>query len=136
MKSLMTPPAIAADAEMDACVPDDFPVPDELLDLIDEDELLPENGLDHSILNERFHSAYVGRYLACRELAVRLSDHILHSGQASAEPRVQHHILERYRTSLSRSEWTAPEEAYWVMHRVALLLGWHNPSMPVRRVAH
>jgi hypothetical protein len=136
MKTYTTPPASAADADIDGNVPDDFPVPDELLDLIDEDDEAMESGFDPGVLDKRFHSAYLDRYRTCRDLAVRLSEHIRQGGQLPATSLMQSHILERYRTSLANSGWTAPEEAYWVMHRVALLLGWDNPATPVRKPAH
>lgn len=135
MKTFTTPPASAADADIDGYVPDDFPVHDELLDLIDDDEL-PEGVLDYSVLDKQFHSAYLDRYRTCRDLAVRLSEQIRQSGQAPATSLLRSHVLERYRISLASSGWTAPEEAYWVTHRVALLLGWDNPAMLVRKLAH
>lgn len=128
-----TPPAITAEADIDGGVPDDFPIPDALLDLIDEDE-------DEALSNEalaawRFHSACVDRFQACRDLAMQLSGHLRASGQLTASPLTQNHILARYRTALAGSGWTTPEEAYWVMHRVALLLGWNTPTMFIRRLA-
>ena len=135
MKTFTTPPAGTADAEIDGSVPEDFPVHDELLDLIDDDDLA-EGGLDYDMLDKQFHSAYLDRYRTCRDLAVRLSEHILQSGEAPATSLLRSHVLERYRSSLASSGWTAPEEAYWVTHRVALLLGWDNPAMLVRKLAH
>jgi hypothetical protein len=127
MKTSHTPPGHGADAEADNTVPADFPVPDEVLDLIDEAAAMADFEPDeHGFADEHVQNAYAGRFAACRDLARRLCTLVHESGQASASPLARWYILERYRTALTSSGWTSPEEAYWVTHRMALWLDWSD----------
>lgn len=127
MKISSTPPARAADFDIDGTVPADFPVPDEVLDLIDEASAMA----DFDVAAEQLaaghcHDAYLGRFEACRDLALRLSMLVEESGQAGVPAPARRRILERYRHALAGSGWTSPEEACWVIHRMALRLGWSD----------
>lgn len=125
MKNPSTPPAQGADCDTDGTVPADFPVPDEVLDLIDEASAMSDPGLAaQELAAGHCHDAYLGRFEACRDLALRLCTLVDDSGQACVPAPDRLRILERYRHALASSGWTSPEEACWVTHRMALWLGW------------
>lgn len=127
MKTHQTPPSTFADIDLDGTVPADFPVPDDVLDLIDEAAPMSDLDGDEAMI-EHFHSMYLERFMACRELAGRLCAVVRENGAAPASRQGRSKVLARYRTALVTTGWTSAEEAHWVTHRMALWLGWSDAS--------
>lgn len=135
MKIHLIPPA-EADTDAGSAIPADFPIPDEILELFEDAACASGIDIDERGFAIEFCSgAYVGRYGMCKELALRLCSAIESSGLPAATSMHRHAILERYRRALTTTEWTSPEEAFWITHRMALWMGW-SEALPVARTLH
>lgn len=137
MKHHPTPPADRSAIEFDNVVPADFPVPDEVLDMIDDAVAAPDAELDeHALALRHCGSVYHARFETCRDLALRLCALVREGGPLPASAAAQRHVLARYRNELALSGWTSLEEAYWVTHRMALWLGWDGAVPRTRGPVH
>lgn len=125
MKNPHTPPIAPADLDIDRIVPADFPLSDDLLDLLDEATALTDAAADGtSPAVEHIQSLHIERFTLCRDLAERLCGMVRLSASVPGSPKAQADVLKWYRYSLVTCGWTSAEEAYWITHRMALWLGW------------
>lgn len=137
MKHTQTPPPDRSEIDIDSIVPADFPVPDDVLDMIDDAVAAPDAAFDeHAIALQYCGTAYHARFATCQDLARQLCALIRERGQAFPSQAEQRHVLVRYRSALALSGWTSLEEAYWVTHRMALWLGWHGAVARTRGPVH
>lgn len=114
-------------------VPEDFPVPAEILDMMGEERFGPAAESEaHRIAVEYYATAYTGRFKACQELSFQLCTLIVARGEALLLPVAQRGVLERYRNGLVRTKWTSEDEAGWIVKQMAQMLNWS----PVSLAAH
>lgn len=125
MSEHLSAPLNQNDAVIDNAVPEDFPIPVAVLDMLDEGPASSGEEIDvRRNAIENVQKAYAGRFEACQDLVLRLCTLIVERGEASALPAARHRLLERYRSALAAAKWTSEEEATWIAQRIAFLLKW------------
>ncbi len=111
-------------------VPDDFPCAEVLPAVAGEQTKLPlveyqgKFYVPGSAPPERFH-----RWQKCEELVHHLKARSLESMTRKRSHMSETEILFQYYARLQKAGWTSEAESRWIIHRVALLLGWERPRM-------
>lgn len=111
-------------------VPDDFPLPPEILGSVSgaaSKLLLVKDGELYSSAGQT-QAERCGRWAMCEDLANQLATAALNSKAGKRAHMSEIDILAQYLPRLIEKKWASPPECRWIIRRTASLLDWPIPE--------